>query len=94
MALSFDYRLDAGASKPVTLAIGAGRLDVTPPPGTPTGQWASVKIPLKCFQAAGTDVTKVVAPFELATAGTFQVSIANVKLTTDPAGAVCPAKAQ
>ncbi len=93
MALSFDYRLDAGASKPVTLAIGAGRLDVTPPPGTPTGQWASVKIPLKCFQAAGTDVTKVVAPFELATAGTFQVSIANVKLTADPAGAVCPAKA-
>ncbi|KQV55842.1 MULTISPECIES: exo 1,3/1,4-beta-D-glucan glucohydrolase [unclassified Caulobacter] len=93
MALSFDYRLDAAASKPVILAIGAGRLDVTPPPGTPTGQWASVKIPLKCFQAAGTDVTKVVAPFELATAGTFQVSIANVKLTADPAGAVCPAKA-
>jgi len=94
MALSFDYRLDAAAAKPVTLAIGAGRLDVTPPPGAPTGQWASVKIPLKCFQAAGTDVTTVVAPFELATAGTFQVSIANVKLTTDPAGAVCPAKAQ
>lgn len=94
MALSFEYRLDTAAAKPVTLAIGAGRLDVTPPPGTPTGQWASVKIPLKCFQAAGTDVTKVVAPFELATAGTFQVSIANVKLTADPAGAVCPAKAQ
>ncbi|MET3668061.1 beta-glucosidase [Caulobacter sp. 1776] len=94
MALSFDYRLDAAAAKPVTLAIGSGRLDVTPPPGTPTGQWASVKIPLKCFQAAGTDVTKVVAPFELATAGAFQVSIANVKLTTDPAGAVCPPRAQ
>jgi len=94
MALSFDYRLDTAATKPVTLAIGAGRLDVTPPPGTPTGQWASVKIPLKCFQTAGTDVAKVVAPFELATAGTFQVSIANVKLTADPAGAVCPAKAQ
>jgi beta-glucosidase len=93
MALSFEYRLDAPATKPVVLAMGAGRLDVTPQAGAPLGQWASVKIPLKCFQAAGTDVTKVVAPFDLGTAGTFQVSIANVKLTADPAGAVCPAKA-
>ncbi|WP_454714180.1 glycoside hydrolase family 3 N-terminal domain-containing protein [Caulobacter segnis] len=94
MALAFEYRIDALPTKPVILAIGAGKLDATPPPGTPTGQWASVKIPLKCFQAAGTDVTKVVAPFDLGTAGTFQVSIANVKLTADPAGAVCPPKAQ
>jgi beta-glucosidase len=94
MVLAFDYRLDAPATQPVVLAMGAGRLDVTPPAGTPTGQWASVKIPLKCFQAAGTDVTKVVAPFELATAGAFKVSIANVKLTTDPAGAVCPPTAR
>lgn len=93
MALSFSYRLDAAATGRVSLAMGAGRLDVTPPAGSPTGQWASVKIPLKCFQAAGTDVTKVTAPFELASTGAFQVSIAEVKLTADPAGAVCPAKA-
>lgn len=93
MALSFAYRLDAAATGRVSLAMGAGRLDVTPPAGSPTGQWASVKIPLKCFQAAGTDVTKVTAPFELASTGAFQVSIAEVKLTADPAGAVCPAKA-
>jgi beta-glucosidase len=94
MALSFAYRLDTAATGRVSLAMGAGRLDVTPPAGSPTGQWASVKIPLKCFQAAGTDVTKVTAPFELASTGAFQVSIAEVKLTADPAGAVCPAKAQ
>ncbi|MCY1646821.1 exo 1,3/1,4-beta-D-glucan glucohydrolase [Caulobacter sp. SL161] len=94
MALSFSYRLDAQAAGRVTLAMGEGRLDVTPPAGSPTGQWAGVKIPLKCFQAAGTDVTKVTAPFELASTGAFQVSIAEVKLTADPAGAVCPAKAQ
>jgi beta-glucosidase len=94
MALSFAYRLDAAATGRVTLAMGAGRLDVTPPAGSPTGQWAGVKIPLKCFQAAGTDVTKVAAPFELISTGAFQVSIAEVKLSADPAGAVCPAKAQ
>jgi len=94
MSLAFEYRLDTGASQRVVLAMGEGKLDVTPPAGTPTGQWASVKIPLKCFQAAGTDVTKVAAPFDLSTAGTFKVSLANIRLTSDPAGAVCPAKAQ
>ena len=93
MALSFEYRIDAPADRPVVLAMGAGKLEVTPPAGAPTGQWSSVKVPLKCFQAAGTDMTKVVAPFDLGTAGTFQVSIANVKLTADPAGAVCPRRA-
>ncbi len=94
MALAFEYRLDAAASQPVYLSMGAGKLDVTPPAGSPTGQWAGVKIPLKCFQAAGTDLTKVAAPFDLSTAGTFQVSIANVKLTAELAGSVCPPKAQ
>ncbi|PZR32047.1 glycoside hydrolase family 3 protein [Caulobacter segnis] len=94
MVLQLDYRFDAPATKPVTLALGEGRLDVTPPAGTPTGQWSSVKIPLKCFQAAGADMSKVAAPFALSTAGTFQVSIASVRVVTDPAGAVCPAKAQ
>jgi hypothetical protein len=31
----------------------------------PVGEWKSLKVPLKCFQAAGTDVTKVDAPFAL-----------------------------
>jgi len=93
MVLQLDYRLDAQATKPVVLALGDGRLDVTPPANAPTGHWTSVKIPLKCFQAAGADVTKVAAPFALATAGTFQVSISSVRLTADPAGAACPAKA-
>jgi len=94
MALAFEYRLDAMASAPVVLAMGEGKLNATPQAGAPLGQWLSAKIPLKCFQAAGTDVTKVVAPFDLSTAGAFQVSIANVKLTADPAGAVCPPTAR
>jgi beta-glucosidase len=50
-------------------------------------------VSLKCFQAAGTDVTKVTAPFALSTAGKLTVTLQSVKLTTDPAGAVCPGKA-
>jgi beta-glucosidase len=95
IALLIDYRLDAKPTGPVTLAIGAGKLDVTPVlTASPVGEWKSLKISLKCFQAAGTDVTKVNAPFELTSAGKLVVSLQGVKLSTDPAGMVCPAKAQ
>jgi len=93
IALLVDYRLDARPSGPVALAIGAGKLDVTPVlAAAPLGEWRSLKVSLKCFQAAGTDVTQVTAPFALSTAGTLTVSLQGVQLTTDPAGAVCPAK--
>ncbi|KRA59644.1 1,4-beta-D-glucan glucohydrolase [Caulobacter sp. Root655] len=94
IALLVDYRLDARPAAPVALSIGAGKLDVTPVlAASPVGEWKSLKISLKCFQAAGTDVTKVTAPFALSTPGAMTVSLQGVKLTTDPAGAVCPAKA-
>ncbi|EJL30337.1 beta-glucosidase-like glycosyl hydrolase [Caulobacter sp. AP07] len=93
--LLIDYRVDAKPTAPVALSIGVGRLDVTPVlAASPVGEWKSLKVSLKCFQAAGTDVTKVTAPFELSTAGKLVVSVQGVKLTTDPAGAVCPGKAQ
>ncbi|MGR4864557.1 glycoside hydrolase family 3 protein [Caulobacter sp. LARHSG274] len=94
IALLVDYRLDAKPTAPVSLAIGGGKLDVTPVlAAAPVGEWTSLKVSLKCFQAAGTDVAKVAAPFELTTAGKLVVSLQSVKLTTDPAGAVCPGKA-
>ena len=94
MSLLIDYRLDVKPTGPVTLAIGWGKLDVTPVHNaSPVGEWKSLKIPLKCFQAAGTDVTKVNAPFELSTASKLTISLQGAKLSTDPAGATCRAKA-
>ena len=95
MGLLVDYRVDARPTAPVTLSIGWGKLDVSPVlNAAPVGEWKSLKVPLKCFAAAGTDVTKVVEPFLLGTAGSLTISLQGVKLTTDPAGAVCPTKAQ
>ena len=95
MNLLVEYRLDAKPTGPVTLANGWGKLDLTPVlNAAPTGEWKSLKVPLKCFQAAGTDVTKVTTPFALSTPGSLTVSLQTVKLTTEPAGATCPAKAQ
>lgn len=93
MGLLIDYRLDAKPSAPVTLSAGAGKLDVSPILGAAAvGEWKSLKVPLKCFAAAGADVTKLAEPFALSTAGTLTITLQGVKLTTDPAGAVCPAK--
>jgi len=93
MGLLIDYRVDAAPSAPVSLSIGGGKLDVSPVlAAVPVGDWRSLKVPLKCFAAAGTDVTKVAEPFALSTAGALTVTLQGVKLTTDPAGAVCPAK--
>jgi beta-glucosidase len=95
IALLVDYRLDAKPTGPVALSIGAGKLDVSPVlAASPLGEWKSLKVSLKCFQAAGTDVTKVTAPFVLSTTGAMTLSLQSVKLTTDPAGAVCPAKGE
>ena len=51
-----------------------------------------MRVPLKCFRDAGTDVAKVDSPFALTATGLFSVSIADLRLATDPADAVCPGK--
>ncbi len=95
MALQIDYRVDAAPTAAVALMADKGALDVTAIlAAAPVGEWKSLKAPLKCFQAAGTVVTKVAEPFALGTSGKLTISLQSVKLTTDPAGAVCPGKAQ
>jgi beta-glucosidase len=95
MGLLIDYRVDAKPSAPVSLSIGAGKLDVSPVlAAAPVDEWRSLKVPLKCFAAAGADVTQVTEPFVLSTGGKLTITLQGVKLTTDPAGAVCPAKVQ
>jgi beta-glucosidase len=95
MGVQLDYRVDAKPTGGVALMLDAGALDVTSIlAAAPVGEWTSLKVPLKCFQAAGTDVTKVASPFAIGSNGKLTISISSVQLTTDPAGALCPAKAQ
>ena len=51
------------------------------------GNAHTFRIPLSCFQQAGTDFTRINTPFLLSTAGSFEVTFANVRwLTGDNAG--------
>jgi beta-glucosidase len=94
MSLLVQYRVDEAPAGPVRLSLGGAGLDVTPVlAAAPRGEWRDLKIRLACFRDAGANIGAVTEPFRLSTAGRLTVSLRTVKLTTDPAGAICPGKA-
>ena len=44
------------------------------------GEWKTVGVLLKCFRATGADMTRITAPFRIATDGAAEISIARVAL--------------
>ncbi len=95
VALLIEYRVDGAPTAPVRLGVACGPtcaagLDLTPTLAqSPLGEWRSVKVKLACFRDAGADLSNVGEPFVLATRGGLSVSLRAVKLSSDPAGAVC-----
>ncbi|WP_159830499.1 glycoside hydrolase family 3 protein [Novosphingobium sp. TCA1] len=83
------YRVDKAASGPVTLALGSGAVRIDKVVAQP-GKWASLRIPLKCFGNHGTYLGGISQPFTLAADAPFTITISDMRLATDPAGAVCP----
>jgi beta-glucosidase len=102
LSLRVDYRLDAVPAGKVTIAMGKagalgkrGEIDATRLFSTATlGAWTHIKVPLRCFQAAGADLRQVSQPFALHTAGALTVSIVGIRLDDDPTGATCPGPAR
>jgi beta-glucosidase len=93
MSLLVRYRIDEPATGRVRLAFGGAGLDVTPALAAASkGEWRDLKVRLACFRDAGANIGAVAEPFRLATAGRLTISLESVKLTTDPAGAICPGK--
>ncbi|MFV1920813.1 glycoside hydrolase family 3 N-terminal domain-containing protein [Sphingomonas sp. MJ1 (PH-R8)] len=88
--LQVTYRLDKAPTGPVGLALGGGRLDIASTLDRSAG-WHVLRVPLKCFRAAGATVDKVSTPFALDASAPLSVAISDIRLATDPAGAVCPA---
>jgi beta-glucosidase len=50
--------------------------------GIGAGKWTTVGIPLKCFQKAGVDVSKVNESLTVQSAGKLDLSLSQVKLGT------------
>ena len=87
--LQITYRLDAKPAGPLRLSLGGGSVDIASAL-TADNHWNMVRVPLKCFRAAGADVLSVQSPFALQSGAGTSVAIADIRLATDPAGTVCP----
>ncbi len=97
MAIAVTYRLDAPVAGPVFIGVGKDlasehRIDVSKTLSAPVGQWATLKIKLDCYVAAGMDPKAIGVPFGLSTQGPLSISYSSVKLASDEGDAVCPAK--
>ncbi len=94
LSLAFDYRVDKAPTADVSIQMecGAGcRGSVSLAPvltSAPLGQWRHVKIPLACFARAGADMSRIRAPFSIATAGELELSVGAVHLESGTDGLV------
>jgi len=97
VTLSLRYRIDQAPTGRVQMALGcgtdcAGAVDVTDVlRKAPVDSFSILKIPLKCFAAAGAKVDQVEAPLMLTTGSSLGLTFTDIKLEADPANAVCPA---
>ena len=91
MVLSVSIRLDGPLAGPVELGFGRERMEIAPLLGDPAlGQWREVRIRLACFGGADTDVTAVETPFALRSESPVRLSLADIRLGVNQAGASCP----
>lgn len=97
LSLGFDYRVDQAPSAEVSVLMecGAGCRGAVPITGqlgsSPTGQWRHLKIPLACFARHGADLSRINAPFSIATTGQLELSVAAIHLESGTDGLLdCP----
>ncbi len=97
LALAFDLRIDTPPSSAVKVRMDctypcSGGLDITDEmSAAPTGEWLPVRIRLRCFEAAGADMTKINTPFLIHTDGELALAFSDVRLVSLADGdAPCP----
>ncbi|MBW8880618.1 MAG: glycoside hydrolase family 3 C-terminal domain-containing protein, partial [Asticcacaulis sp.] len=86
MMLSVRMKVNVAPSSAVTLGAGAGSVPVT---GLLKPGEVTVAVPLSCF-AAGQDLAKTPSVLRMATAGTLDVTVYDVRLSETQKGAACP----
>lgn len=89
-ALSMVIRVDRKPKKAVDVKMDcgypcAGSLNLTQLfKAVPEEQWFRISLKLECFEKAGANLKNIVAPLVVATTDDFILSIADVRLLTDP----------
>lgn len=90
-ALLIDWRIDAAATGPVKLSLGAGVLDLQPLTRTyKPGTAVQTLVPLSCFTQAGAKLETGVIPLKMETRKGFAATIRTVRLAQEAGTLLCP----
>lgn len=90
MVLDVSLRVTAAPSRPVEMALNGRALAVAITPRDAGAGWYHLRIPLRCFAAAGADLSKV-ASVRLETAGSLGLDLSDASLQETGSGDRCPA---
>lgn len=82
------YRMEHPAEV-LKLAMGDGTVDLSRVVKA-DHQWHELRVPLKCFRDHGAAMAAITRPVTISGAKDTAIAIADLRLATDPAGAVCP----
>ncbi|MFC0250978.1 glycoside hydrolase family 3 N-terminal domain-containing protein [Massilia consociata] len=86
-ALRFDTIVSGAPAGKVSMRMGGGAVDATALFARLAGKGKqTVKIPLACFQARGTDLAKVDTPFSVSSDAAFAAAFTNIEIAGGAAG--------
>jgi beta-glucosidase len=90
--LAVDVLVEKRPTQPVTLSLGGGAVDITPRlRAIPSGEWKTMRIPLRCFARAGADLSRVDTPFRVSTEGELGIRFADIEMVPLKTQMTCPA---
>lgn len=92
LALELELKVDAPPSSDVSLLMSCGAQCVGGFPlramlaeAAKTAKWTRIAIPLRCFEKAGVNMTRVETPLSIATSGTLDLVLSSARIVS-PSG--------
>ncbi|MBB4657543.1 glycoside hydrolase family 3 protein [Parvularcula dongshanensis] len=94
-SLVIELRADQKPSGSVLLGLGGTELatiDVTDMLAAVPSDWTTLRVPLRCFETAGADLSAVTAAMRLHAEGPMTLALSDVALMKGAAGDACPSR--
>lgn len=92
LALELELRVDRPPSADVSLIMGCGAqcaggfpLRAMLAEAAKTAKWTRITIPLRCFEKAGVNMTRIETPLSIATSGTLDLVLSSARIVS-PSG--------
>lgn len=92
LALELELKVNEAPSADVSLLMGCGASCAGGFPvrsllaeAAKSGKWTRITVPLRCFEKAGVDMTRVETPLTLATAGSLDITMSSARIVS-PSG--------